>query len=32
MINKVEGLLSEQKKKRKMDTEREAEEVSTVQE
>ncbi len=32
MINKVEGLLSEQKKKRKMDTEREAEEVSPVQE
>lgn len=32
MINKVEGLLSEQKKKRKMDTERETEEVSTVQE
>ena len=32
MINKVEGLLTEQKKKRKMDTEREAEEVSTVQE
>ena len=32
MINKVEGLLTEQKKKRKMDTEREAEEVTPVQE
>jgi Tfp pilus assembly protein PilE len=30
MVAKVDGLLSEQKKKRKMDTEREAEEVSTT--